>query len=241
MLIRTATAAVFLIAASVSAATTTLYDGSLGTSPTAQGMTYIPLGAASTVTAGGTTTLDTSASNSIYAGFGTNGITLDRTAGFSLRLDARLVSEAIDNANRAAFSLLVVTSDLRAIELGFQTSRIFAQADSPLFTAAEATTDFNPTFAHRYDLDVSGSAYSLRADGNIILTGALRDYTAFPGLSVGPFVLDPYEMPNSLFIGDNTTSAGGVASFSYVSVTVPEPTTIAAFASLSLIAVRRRR
>lgn len=205
-------------------------------------MIYAAFGPATTTTASGATTLNTSSLDATYAGYGSNATPLDRLAGYTIRLDAQVLSETTSTANRAGFSLLAVSSDLRAIELGFQPGRVFAQGDDPLFVAAEATTGFDPTAAHRYDLTVLGSTYSLAADGATILTGPLRDYTAFPGLSLlgGLINLDPYEVPNSIFIGDDTTSTGGATTFSYVAVSVPEPTTLAGLATLVLV-VRRRR
>lgn len=53
-----------------------------------------------------------------------------------------------------------------------------------------------------------------------ILKGSLRDYTAFTG------AIDPYETPNFIFFGDNTTSAKANINFRSASITVPEPNAI---------------
>jgi hypothetical protein len=45
-----------------------------------------------------------------------------------------------------------------------------------------------------------------------VLSGSLRDYTAFSG------PVDPYETPNLIFIGDDTSSASARIRLSYVSV-----------------------
>jgi len=60
----------------------------------------------------------------------------------------------------------------------------------------------------QYRLTVLGDRYVLLSDDAVLLTGPLRDYTAWPGLSV-PFLgtLDPYQQANMLFLGDDTSSA----------------------------------
>jgi hypothetical protein len=52
-------------------------------------------------------------------------------------------------------------------------------------------------------LSVLEDAYTVTFDGMQVLNGAVRDYTPFTG------AIDPYETPNFLFIGDDTTSARG--------------------------------
>ncbi len=53
------------------------------------------------------------------------------------------------------------------------------------------------------------------------MNGNLRDYTGFSGF------FDPYETPNFIFFGDDTTSAGANINFRSASIaTVPEPLTI---------------
>lgn len=232
--------AVSVLALASSAHAVVLYDGSLGTSPTSQGLTYnevaLTAGPFYSPAAGGTT-LNTTGSNFTSAGFGTDAVPLDRIAGYTLRVDAKVLAETHSgNPDRAGFSLLVLSSDHRGIELGFHTNEIFAQNDSPLFVRAETAT-FDTTLAsRRYEIRVLGNSYTLTADGATVLTGPLRDYTAF----VPPFNLaDPYEVPNAIFLGDDTTSAQGSTTFSYVSV--PEPTTIATIAGMAIVAIRRRR
>ena len=223
-----------IFAASAAAQSTVLYDGNLP--PTATGLTYSALPPATYYTYGGLqTTLDTNANAAIFAGFGTNAIPLDRLSGYTLRIDAQLLSESHSNVDRAGFSILVLSSDLRGIELGFHTNEIFAQGDSPLFVRGESAPFDSSTALTRYDLVVLGNSYTLKANGIATLTGALRDYTAFAG------PIDPYETPNSIFFGDDTTSASGATKFTYVSVSVPEPTTLATIAAGMVAVVARRR
>ena len=196
---------------------TSLYTPALGTAP--DGQTWLSftnlVGAIQTVDASGTT-LDTTANQSIYAGysnFGAGGVvnpsfpTLDNTLGYEIAFDMQLLAESRTNQRRAGFSIVAVSQDTsKAIEIGFQstsatTGNIFAQG-GPTFMAAENVA-FNTNEATQYTLAVAGDNYTLLADGVQILTGALRDYTAFMG------AIDPYETPNFVFLGDDTTSAQG--------------------------------
>ena len=212
------------VAASVGPqATTVLYDGALGTPPEAQGLLFadLPPGAATRTTAGGATTLDTTASNTIFAGYTvspTIAPVLDRHSGYSLTFTAQVITETHINNHRAGFSVIVLSTDTLGIELGFWTDRVWAQeGGSPpnLFTQAEGAALDTTTGLVTYTLMVDGGRYSLFADGQPALTGALRDYTQF----VGP--INPYSTPNFIFLGDDTTSARGSVRFSYVAVTAP--------------------
>ncbi|MDB9525162.1 ubiquitin-like protein [Oscillatoria sp. CS-180] len=194
-----------------------------------------PFGTAATETVNASgTTLDTTNDQNIYAGYGNYAAnpsnptfvnadfpTLDNTLGYQIAFDMQLLEESGTNPNRAGFSILAVSEDTtKAIELGFQktsetTGNIFAQSDNPLFTAAEAVAfDTNP--ATRYTLSVKNDSYQLFANGLPILSGVLRDYTAF---SPPQGVPDPYELPNLVFLGDNTTSAQSSFLLSQVAVT----------------------
>ena len=53
------------------------------------------------------------------------------------------------------------------------------------------------------------------ADGSVILTGKVKDYSANPQ---GALPYDPYETPNFLFFGDNTTSAAANIDLQSISV-----------------------
>ena len=218
------------------AAETVLYDGSLGTLPGAQGWLYAdPSTLATQVPSGSGVTFSTTANNIIQAGYTRADNVLDATAGYTLRFDVQINSEAHVSNDRAGFSAIVVSSDTsRSLELGFWSDRIFAQTDTPLFTHGEETSGHNPAAGViRYDLTVTGSTYELFADSSSILTGAMRDYTAFAGFP------DPYETPNLIFLGDDTTSANASIHLTHVSI-VPEPTTLALLA-IGAAALRRRQ
>nr|MDZ7999576.1 DUF4347 domain-containing protein [Aulosira sp. DedVER01a] len=157
---------------------------------------------------------------------------LDANKGFTLSFDLKINSESHnkdDNGDgiqdRAGFSVTVVTSDnTKAIELGFWGNQIWAQNDGPnvppgstrtLFTHSTTESvsyDTMSTLTH-YDLTIKGDTYYLFAAGGTvpILTGSLRNYTAFDHTAAGPLgtslPYDPYERTNFIFLGDNTTSA----------------------------------
>jgi hypothetical protein len=215
------------------AATTVLYDGALGTPPEAQGFVYAEIGTATRTTTGGATTLDTTALNAISAGYTVSPTVaplLDRLAGYSVTFTAQVITETHTGSDRnsdgvddrAGFSLTVLSTDTLGIELGFWPDRVWAQeggapvaAGGRLFTQAEGAALDTTTGLVTYTLMVDGSRYSLIASGQPALGGALRDYTAFTG------PIDPYETPNFLFLGDNTTSARGSVRLAHVSVIAP--------------------
>ncbi len=195
-----------------------LYDGSLGTLPTAQGWSFaaVPAGLARESHTGSAARLVTSASNLINAGYARTAPTpLDRATGFNLAVKFRLPGEAHARADRAGFSVIVLASDRRGIELGFWTNLVFAQSDNPLFVhAEEAAFDFTaaPT---ECVLSIRGDTYHLYTGGVPLLTGPVRDYTAFTGFP------DVYETPNFIFLGDDTTSAGAEVEISSIALITP--------------------
>ncbi|WP_293147391.1 Ig-like domain-containing protein [Microcoleus sp. bin48.metabat.b7b8b9.023] len=221
---------------------TPLYNGLLGSTPNSQNWLSLtnsniiaPTTIASEILSGNGVNLNSTAANNIYAGYTNNPLSslfppLDRTQGFSLSFNLQIISEARTNANRAGFSIVAVTSDKKAIEIGFQqlsatTGNIFAQADgitpnpggqtNSLFVAAENAA-YNTNLATNYTLKVLGDNYFL-SDGsnNVILTGLLRNYAAFTG------AIDPYETPNFLFLGDYTNSAQSNINLTRVSLQTP--------------------
>ena len=117
--------------------------------------------------------------------------------------------------DRAGFSLIVLSSDKRGIELGFWKDRIWAQeggTGSTLFTQAEGAAFDTQSARIPYALAVQGDTYTLSSNGTPILSGNLRDYTAFSGFP------DPYETPNLIFLGDDTSSASANIQLAYVEV-----------------------
>lgn len=211
---------------------TRLYDGALGTMPQQQGWAYggLPLGALPTPTiGGGATTLTTTAALTIQAGFsaargGFLGSTapvpeLSRTQGFTVTFRVQVQGETHSGNDRAGFSVIVLASDRRGIELGFWQNEIWAQegGTSKLFTHAEGATFDTTSALTTYELVVQGDAYRLLSGGQQVLAGAVRDYTAFSG------PINPYTTPNYLFFGDNTTSAAAVMRLALIEVAVAQP------------------
>lgn len=186
-----------------------LYDAAATTLPTAQGWSFLALPAlASESMEGGGARLDTSASGGIFAGWSrVSPVPLDRMKGYTLRLELQLLSESHASTNRAGISWIVLGSDKKGVELGFWTDRIWAQSDSPMFTQGEGVAMEWGTGWRELRLTVLGDRYALAVDGSEVLTGAVRDYTPFTG------PIDPYETPNFLFLGDDTTSARGAVRF----------------------------
>ena len=203
--------------------TTTLYEGSLNTTPDNQGWLYItdplppPLGPGSSATqeaSGNVTNLNTNAKIGDSAGYFSNVHPLvpefDRFTGFTISFEVQIESEFHNNNDRAGFSVIVITHDLKGIELGFWTDEIWAQADILLFTHAEGAAFETTSGLTHYRLAIVGDGYFLSADGLPILNGQLRDYTAFGS---------PYDIPDFLFFGDDTSSASAsikLASIAHV-------------------------
>ncbi|MBD2087076.1 DUF4347 domain-containing protein [Trichocoleus sp. ST-U3] len=239
------------------------YDGSLNTTPDDQEFTYIPFGIATQSASGGATTLDTTTTPDSYAGYSPKSVpTLDRATGYTVNFTAQVLSEnhttstADKNgdgiADRAGFSIIVLSSDKKGIELGFWNNEIWAQEDGTtqanpsanpsasnnqlLFTHAEGATFDTTTGLIPYQLTVLGDTYTLSTGGTTILSGKLRNYTAWVG--VGP--IDPYETPNFIFFGDGTTSASAKVKLSDVSITTNSsfaPQTVAEDTDLSIVGV----
>ncbi|MBY0508075.1 MAG: PEP-CTERM sorting domain-containing protein [Bryobacteraceae bacterium] len=205
---------------------TVLYQGSLNTSPGAQGWTYGAIGGATETVANGETTLDTSAANGTYAGYSLTSQVLDRIMGFEFSFTLRLLSEAHANNDRAGLSIILLSSDKRGIELAFWDNEVWAQNEGatkpPRFTHGEGAA-FDTTQLTDYRIQILGNNYTLSTGAGVLLTGTLRDYSNEPALFG---VLDIYNTPNFVFVGDNTTSARGSFALSQVTFqAVPEPTT----------------
>ena len=127
---------------------------------------------------------------------------LDRNDGVVLQFELQLSSENHSAADRAGFSVILLDSNHKGVEIGFWENEIWAQTDTPLFTHGESV-DFVTTGKMRsYFLTLNTDSYSLYEGNKQILTGTIKDYSSFSGFP------DPYEHPNFLFLGDNTTSAG---------------------------------
>ncbi len=169
---------------------------------------------------GDQTAFDSTAIMSSYAGYfdtlHPQRPTLDRQKGFTLRFDLKINQEAHSSTNRAGCSILAVSSDLQAIEIGIWTNEVWVQSDNPLFEKAESVMLNTTTNVLTYRLKVYGTNYWLSVDNMEILSGPLRDYTAFDHTAAG-LPLDPYETPNLIFLGDDTGSASASFDWSYCS------------------------
>jgi hypothetical protein len=197
--------------------TTVLYDGRLGDTPDQQNLSYIAL---FTTAAGqryedGVTILDTWDVAADQAGyFGPSAPVLNRELGYTLHFSGQVLREKHKSRHRAGFTLLVVSDDLVGLELAFWENEIWAQegGNESLFTHAEGAAFDTTAEVTEYELAVFGDGYTLSAGGAEILSGALRDYTAFDGFP------DVYEEPNLVFLGDNTRRAQAETSIRYVAV-----------------------
>lgn len=213
--------ALLLTCGRIGAAPAVLFDAALGTKPSAQGWAYLadPIFGASAreLFADGSAILDTTASTSDKAGWFSNlppfgrhpgQPSLDANRGFVVSFEARVAAEHHRNEHRAGWSVIVTAADLSAIELGFWTNQVWAQS-GPDFLHAESAAIDTATAARRYDLEIHGGRYRLSADGVFLLGGELRRYDAF-----GP----PYQIPEFLFFGDDTTSADGRSEIRRITV-----------------------
>lgn len=152
--------------------------------------------------------------------------TLDRNSGYSIFFNVALdtindFSDTNDN-NRAAFSITTISTDNRGIEIGFDEDRIFAQSSDFEQVAAE-TNLVNTNVSTDYQLAVSGNSYQLLADTGSgfasIINGNLRTYNFNPATSNPPLgTFNPYEIPNFVFLGDNTGQAYGTFTLGSISV-----------------------
>ena len=209
--------------------TLVLYDATSGNIPSTQMMNFIdfPPGAATPAYENAVTILDTTRSGSeTYAGWVSNGGStagfplLDRVAGFHANFSVQVESENHSNHNRTGFSMIILSNDATGIELAIWENEIWVQNDDTtgeLFTHAEAVIFDTTSGLISYQLTIINDTYTLTANGLTILSGPLRDYSKFEGFP------DPYQTPNFLFIGDNTTSAQARIRLGSVSVTGLEP------------------
>lgn len=209
--------------------TLVLYDAASGTAPTAPLMNFIdfPTDAALPTYAEGETIMDTTKlGDDTYAGWLSNGASisgfpiLDRTVGFQVDFTLQVVDESHTNNNRAGFSMIILDEDAMGVELAFWENEIWAQGDEStggLFKHSEGINFSSTTALTDYQVAIVDDTYTLIADTKPILTGPLRDYSGFNGFP------DPYETPNLLFFGDDTTSARAIVRLRFVSITGTEP------------------
>jgi hypothetical protein len=208
--------------------TLVLYDVASGGIPseTLMDFTDFPPGAASLTYSDGATVMDTSPSGmETFAGWVSGqAITpefpvLNRTVGVQVNFTLQVESESHTNNNRAGLSVIILDQEAKGIELAFWENEIWAQNDDRmgnLFTHGEGIA-FATTGLTEYQVSIVGDTYTLTGNSEQILTGPVRDYSAFDGFP------DPYETPSFLFWGDDTTTADARAKLRFASVTGTEP------------------
>lgn len=212
-----------------------LYDGTLGGTPDTQLLEYAainpsfpPMPAQATQIyspAIQATILDSTPEMDDMAGYGvtpTIAPILEANNGFKLNFTVRVTNETHTNNDRAGFSITLLSSEPAnaplGIELGFWEDEVWAQEGGSvdLFTHAEGVNYDTASGFVDYELAIIEDRYQLSADGTIILSGPLRDYSAWsPPL---PGLPDPYEEPNLIALSDNTTSAAAETWLAAVSI-----------------------
>lgn len=197
--------------------TTVLYDGRLGDTPNEQGFNFLAFGPTSTqLPASQVTVLDTTVDISEQAGyFSRDELVLDRRSGYTLQFTIQLGQEEHLSKHRAGFSVIILSDDLLGLELGFWENEIWVQeggAAGNLFKHAEGVVFDTTAGQTSYELSILNDTYTLAAGGAVILSGPLRDYTAFEGFP------DVYETPGFLFLGDNSRRAAAKTAISYVAL-----------------------
>ena len=208
--------------------TLVLYDAASGDIPSTSVMSFtdFPPGVALPTFSDGATLVDTTISGTdTYAGWIAGEV---KTPGFPILDSAAVVlvnftvqvdSEAHTNNDRAGFSVIILDKAAQGIELSFWENEIWVKSDEAtggLFKHGEGIA-FGTNVMTDYQVTFTGDVYTLTANAQPLLTGPLRDYSAFAGFP------DPYETPNFLFLGDNTTSAQARVRLRFVSVTGTEP------------------
>ena len=199
---------------SAAQATSLLYDSSLGNTPDQQNFNYLALNAtppflaqATQVYSDQVTVLDTTPEIGDYAGYTVSRTvvpTLSQAAGFELSLDLRVISENHSSIHRAGFSLILLSEDLYGVELAFWEDEIWAQTfNGNDFVHAEGVRYDTTSALTNYKVTVISDTYLLSANDVPLLSGAVRQYTDWDS----GILPDPYEQPNQLFLGDDTSSA----------------------------------
>jgi len=230
---------------------TTLFNGTLGTRPAQQGQLSLqqilppPAAPAASETLGNNrVTLNTDFTGDGQTGFvgytnyqanlqtlqitpvNANFPNLDPTAGYTLSFNLAIDSENSPDPNRFGFSVVAVSNGGQSeIELDFEQNQIVAQDVN--FMPSESV-QFNTSNPTNYTLAVEGNSYKLSANGNQILTGALRNYNFDPATSNPRLTFSPYDTSNFIFFGDLTGRASSTFSLGSASVEVgtatPTPT-----------------
>lgn len=151
-----------------------------------------------------------------YAGYAitpTLAPTLKREEGFKLDFTLNIVEEDHSTPDRAGFVVILLADDMKGIEVSFWEDEIWVQEDNdsnspPLFTHAEGVP-YTTTAWIDYELEIISDTYSLSANNTEVLSGTVRDYTAWESPTIPGYTFpDPYETPNLIFFGDNSSQGG---------------------------------
>ena len=206
-----------------------LYDASSGDVPDSSviGFTAFPPDGATLRYDNGSSVLDSTISGAAtYAGWVASAATtdgfpiFDSTVGFSVNFTLQVESETHESSHRSGFSIIILDSNAKGIEMSFWQNEIWVQNDDNtggLFTHGEGVAFDTTAALIDYQIMMLGDTYTLTANSQPILTGLLRDYSAFDRFP------DPYETPSFLFLGDDTTSAQTRVRLRFLSVTGTEP------------------
>ena len=219
---------------SANAANVTLFDASAGTLPSQQGeLIFAGFGGLQSVVPEGVLT-QSSIGNTAQYGYGTTAHVLDHTLGVRLDFAMRINSESHVGVDRAGFSVILIAPDLYGIEISAWENEVWAQNVG--FTHGEGAAFDTTASLTNYSLRLLNGNYTLFADNNLLLSGALRNYSA-AGF--------PYDVANTLFIGDDTTSAQAnvtLGDMTLHTTVVPLPPAVALLMSgiLGLTVLRRR-
>lgn len=180
----------------------------------------------------GVTAFDSGPGDEQVASFYTHGLitgnrfhpaaqTLDRLLGFRVSIDLAVEFESNDGTDldgdgagdAAGFSLAVISSDILGIGIQFWGDRVWAtepvvdeETGETLLVQGEGIGQPTASMAslRRYDIEVKGGVYRVRADGATLLTGPLRDYSGFGGVPTPFGTLNNFDKPNSITFGDAT-------------------------------------
>jgi hypothetical protein len=235
------------------------YDGQAGGAPESQGwLSYgnyneaDPNNASMATPTDGGTTLDTTGSagsNAFYSDLNEYGEyvhtpppDLNASLGFTLSFTGTMLNEshADTTANEsdinAGWTLIVISSNRQAIQIGFRNDQIFG-VNGSLEEDGNTIKTFNNVTAtpqaHTFDLSIQNSSYTLFADGNDLLSGQTFDVDDVPSMRDWP--------SNFLILGDGSFTADVNYELSSFSLAVPEPWAICPIVLGLALLVRPRR
>jgi hypothetical protein len=239
-----------------------LFDGNLGSTPSAQGWPFIgnppTTHSVTQVASPGFTTVDSRNPITDQGGYFSedpifgifthpNMPITDRSVGYTVRFDVRVAHESHvlgpagdDNGDgledRAGFSVISISEDLEGVEIAFWQDRIWVQDDD-----SQSPSDlFTQAEGTSFDTTAAILQYELRVLDSL--------YQFVPGGGVAPLLqgplrnytnfagsIDPYEIPSFLFFGDDTTRAEAEFEIARIEVDAVSPATVDADALVAAI------